>query len=137
MLLIAVYAGGMSDEEFEQLVSQGINALRPDIRAQLENVAIVVADEPSEQQRQELRLDANEDVFGLYEGTPRTERSVEDGYMLPDKITIFRRAILDAYTDPADIAQCVENTVWHEVAHHFGLDEEAVRAQEQLRGKEL
>ena len=125
----------MSDEEFITLVDAGIDALGEDIRARMDNVAIVIADAPTEEQRKENNLNDDEILFGLYEGIPQTERGLSDDIVLPDKITIFKEAILAVYSDPADIAVCVANTVWHEVAHHFGMDENEVRAEEIKRGK--
>jgi predicted Zn-dependent protease with MMP-like domain len=103
----------------------------------MRNVAIVIADKPTPIQRRENNIKRGEVLFGLYEGVPQTERGLEDFPMLPDKITIFKKAILDTYSDPEDIRQCVENTVWHEVAHHFGMDEDEVAQEEFKRGKLL
>ncbi len=127
----------MTDEAFLKLVDAGIDALRDDVRERMGNVAIVIADEPSIEQKEENRIKDTDVLFGLYEGVPQTERGVEDFPMLPDKITIFKNAILHAYSDPEDIRQCVENTVWHEVAHHFGMDEDEVAREEFRRGKTL
>lgn len=125
----------MNDDVFLTLVDRGVEALGPTVLARLQNVAIVVEDEPSEEQREELGLRAGEVLFGLYEGVPVSERGLEDAVRLPDKITIFQQAILATYSDPADIVACVENTVWHEVAHHFGWDEEWVAREEERRGR--
>ncbi len=129
----------MTDDAFMELVDQGIAALRPDIRARLTNVAIIITDEPTPEQRVELGLEPSEYLFGLYEGIPQTDRGLggEGEVLLPDKITIFKLPILAAYTDPADIAACVENTIWHEVAHYFGMDEAEVEVEELRRGKVL
>lgn len=127
----------MTDEEFLQLVDAGVDALRDDIKARMKNVAIVIADEPSPQQREENGLQEGDTLFGLYEGIPQTERGVEDYLTLPDKITIFKKPILATYSDPEDIARCVANTVWHEVAHHFGMEEDEVAEEEIKRGKVL
>ena len=127
----------MTDRKFLELVDAGIDALQDEVKKQMTNVAIVIADEPSPEQCKENNLQPGDVLFGLYEGIPQTERGVDDYIMLPDKITIFKKAILEAYTDPADIAACVANTVWHEVAHHFGMDEEEVTKEEIKRGKIL
>jgi predicted Zn-dependent protease with MMP-like domain len=127
----------MSDEEFLKLVDAGIDALRPDVKERMKNVAIVIADEPSLLQREENGLAEEDTLFGLYEGIPQTERGVTDDLVLPDKITIFKLPILKTYSDPEDIATCVENTVWHEVAHHFGMEEDEVEVEERRRGKLL
>ena len=127
----------MTDDEFLKLVDAGIDALREDVKERMKNVAIVIADEPSPEQRKENNLSPGETLFGLYEGIPQTERGVEDLVIMPDKITIFKNPILETYTDPKDIAACVENTIWHEVAHHFGMDENEVEIEEIRRGKIL
>lgn len=126
----------MTDTEFEKLVAEGIDELPERIRAKMHNVAIVVADEPTEQQKAQHGLTEGETLFGLYEGVPQTERGF-DYVALPDKITIFKKPILGAYAEPSDIRACVLNTVWHEVAHHFGMDEEEVEREEIKRGKLL
>jgi predicted Zn-dependent protease with MMP-like domain len=127
----------MSDEEFMKLVEEGVASLRPDIQKAMKNVAIVVRDIPSKRQRIENDLSDDEDLFGLYEGVPLTERGVSDDILLPDRITIFKEAILRAYTTHEEITACVQNTVWHEVAHHFGMDEEQVALEEIRRGKTI
>lgn len=125
----------MTDKEFLQLVDTGVEALGPSVLSRLQNVAIVVEDEPSAEQRAEMEMGEDEVLFGLYEGVSIADRGLEEGFRLPDKITIFKNPILAAYTDTADIVACVENTVWHEVAHHFGWDEEWVAREELRRGK--
>lgn len=126
----------MTDEQFEALVAQGIDDLREDVRKRMQNIAIVIEDEPTRDQLWENSVEDGGTLFGLYEGVPQTERGGESP-LLPDKVTIFKKPILAAYTDLEDIRACVSNTVWHEVAHHFGLDEEAVALEEGKRGKTL
>lgn len=127
----------MTDKEFEQLVAEGIDALPAQVREKMRNVAVVLADEPTPEQREEQELGEHDTLFGLYEGIPQTERDTHYFGVLPDKITIFKLPILDAYTDPDDIRACVANTVWHEVAHHFGYGDEWIEDQEEKRGKTL
>ncbi len=126
----------MTDKEFSKLVADGIDDLREDIRKRMKNVAIVIADYPTDEQRKDNDLAEGEILFGLYEGVPLVERGPED-FLLPDKITIFKEPILKTYADLEDIKMCIANTVWHEVAHHFGFTEEEVRDEEQKRGKIL
>lgn len=126
----------MTDEEFEKLVAEGIDRLPLHILAKLKNVAIVIEDEPTEEERKEHALESEDTLFGLYEGVPQTERGVEF-VMMPDKISIFKKPILETYQRPEDIKECVANTVWHEVAHYFGMDEDEVGREEQKRGKYL
>lgn len=127
----------MTDEEFKKLVAAGIDALPKQIQAKMDNVAIVIADSPTDEQWDEQGLADGETIFGLYEGIPLTERGVDYGFVLPDKITIFKEPILAQYQEPEAIKACVANTVWHEVAHHFGYDDPWIYHEEQKRGKDL
>lgn len=126
----------MEDKEFERLVSEGIDALPERVLRYMHNVAITVADEPTEEELKEQGIQEGSTLFGLYYGVPMTERGV-DYTALPDKITIFKNPILAAYSDPEDIKKCVENTIWHEVAHHIGYDDPWIRAEEERRDKML
>lgn len=125
----------MTDDEFLRLVDQAVEKLGPSVLSKLQNVAIVIADAPTRAQKEEMVMADDETLFGLYEGISIADRGLEEEFRLPDKITIFREPILAAYSDPADIIECVENTVWHEVAHHFGWDEEWVAKEEVKRGR--
>jgi predicted Zn-dependent protease with MMP-like domain len=124
---------GMTDEEFEALVAAGIDAIPNEYTAKLSNVAIVIADEPTPGQMQKLRLRPWTSLFGLYEGVPQTKRGSGYTLALPDKITIFRRPIESAVQDHSQVKELVKETVWHEIAHHFGMDEARVRAAEARR----
>jgi len=121
----------MTNEEFEQLVKDGIDAIDAKFLAKLKNVEIVIEDDPTPFQLEKLRL-RGALLFGLYEGIPQTKR---EGYaqVLPDKITIFKNSIEQVYSKPGDIKRAVKDTVWHEIAHHFGMDETQVRHAEQKR----
>jgi predicted Zn-dependent protease with MMP-like domain len=123
----------MTNEEFEKLVGQGIDAIDEKFLSKLKNVEIVIEDDPSPQQIQKLNL-RGALLFGLYEGIPQTKR---EGYaqVLPDKITIFKNQIEKVYFRPEDIKKAVADTVWHEIAHHFGMDEHQVRNAEKNRNK--
>lgn len=125
----------MTDEEFLKLVDEGVDALPAHIRAHMQNVAVVIADDPTSAQREAEGLHDGETLFGLYEGIPLTERGANYGFVLPDKITVFKNPILETYTRPEDIKSCVANTVWHEVAHHFGFDDPWIYNEEEKRGK--
>ena len=97
----------------------------------LQNVEIVIEDDPTSFQLQKLHMRGGL-LFGLYEGVPQTKRE-SYGQVLPDKITIFKNPIEQMYSQPEDIKKAVANTVWHEIAHHFGMDENQVRLAEQKR----
>ena len=101
------------------MVRKAIDSLPPTIHSMMENVDIVVEDEPTEEQR-----NGEEDgPLGLYEGIPLTERTSSYGLILPDKITIFRGPLERATATPSELYAEVQATVIHEVAHHFGMDE--------------
>jgi len=121
----------MTNEEFEKLVGEGIDSIGEKFLSRLKNVEIVIEDDPTPAQIEKLKLH-NSVLFGLYEGIPLTKRQ-SYGQVLPDKITIFKNSMERVYSRPEDIREAVKNTVWHEIAHHFGMDEEQVRAAERKR----
>lgn len=120
-------------EKFEQLVAEGVEAIPNRFRRRLENVAIVIEDEPSPTQLRRQRLTNPRSLFGLYEGVPKARRGAGYSGVLPDKITIFKRSIEYAAARPDDVRRLVRDTVWHEIAHHFGLGESRVRRAEAKR----
>jgi predicted Zn-dependent protease with MMP-like domain len=126
----------MNDERFTSLVDEGVAELPQWVKDKMVNVAIVVRQRPSKIQRRENDLSEDETLFGLYEGVPLPERGV-DAPLMPDIITIFQEPILETYTFEADIKTCIDNTLWHELAHYFGYDEPWVEREEQRRGKIL
>lgn len=108
---------------FDRLVQRAIRLLPPRFAARLENVAIVVADEATPQQRRAAGIRPDEDLYGLYEGVPQPQRSAGYGMVLPDKITLFQRAIEADCRSEREIAEQVRHTLIHELAHHFGIDD--------------
>lgn len=123
----------MTHEEFEKLVGEGIDAIDEKFLQKLKNVEIVIEDDPTPQQLEKLKI-RGALLFGLYEGVPQTKRE-SYGQVLPDKITIFKNSIEKVFFRPEDIKKAVADTVWHEIAHHFGMDEHQVREAEQKRRK--
>jgi predicted Zn-dependent protease with MMP-like domain len=113
-------------EAFEELVRKALDELPDELATQVENVAVVVADEPDPEDLRALGLDAVEhadELFGLYVGTPLIDR--ETSYSgLPDRIYIYMGPILRACRSPAEVVREVRDTVVHELGHHFGLDDE-------------
>lgn len=124
----------MTREEFEKLVREGIQAIPKRFLEKLDNVDIVIEDNPSPDQIRKLRIRKDSVIFGLYEGIPQTKRG-HYGQVLPDKITIFKEPIEKFASSKEEIKEIVKNTVWHEIAHHFGLDEKRVRQAESRRRK--
>jgi predicted Zn-dependent protease with MMP-like domain len=103
----------MTRRQFEELVSDALDTIPPELTAAMDNVVVLVAD----------RHDTEPDLLGLYEGVALTERTSSYGGVLPDRITIYQDAILDVCESEDDVVHEVAVTVVHEVAHHFGIDE--------------
>jgi predicted Zn-dependent protease with MMP-like domain len=122
----------MDREKFEALVKEGIDAIPVRFLEKLNNVDIVIEDEPSEERMKKMHLGKYSKLFGLYEGIPQTKRIYYSG-VLPDKITIFKRPIEEVASGDEQIKEIVKNTVWHEIAHHFGMNEEMVRKVEKRK----
>jgi predicted Zn-dependent protease with MMP-like domain len=106
-------------EEFDQLVARALRRIPGRFRRLLENVVIVVEPEPK-----------RPGLLGLYQGRPRTERSVSEGFTLPDQITIYQGPHERMARSTARLEEIVADTVWHEIAHYFGMDEPRVRKAE-------
>jgi predicted Zn-dependent protease with MMP-like domain len=113
----------ISTQEFERLVAESLEMIPDELHGHISNVEIMIEDEPSDEMLDELGVPPDDTLFGLYEGTPLTERSTEYSG-LPDRIIIFRRPLLEEFDDPIDLRREIARTVIHEVAHHFGIDEE-------------
>ena len=123
----------MTPEEFQRLVSRAYDMIPEEFRERMQNIAMIVEPEPGAGQLARARVPRGSTLFGLYEGLPLTVRSVFDSFGLPDRITIFQGPHERAARDPEHLAKLVEDTVWHEVAHYFGMDERQVRSAERAR----
>lgn len=115
----------IEDAEFEKFVSEAIDSL-PEQTAHTNNVAFVIEDEPSFEQRQKLNLMPGHSLFGLYEGIPLTKRLNNYSLVLPDKITIFKNPLVSYTSNIAELKEQIKRTVWHEIAHHYGLDHDQI-----------
>ena len=126
----------MRRNEFEALVHEGFEQLPAWVRKKIKNVGLLVEDEPDEAVRHEEGLGPDETLLGLYRGIPQTARGEEYGVgvTLPDTITLYQKPIEEAAKkDGISVAQVVAETIWHEFAHHFGMDEWEVRRREEKR----
>jgi len=121
--------------EFEKLVQQGVLMIPQKFRDKLDNVVITVAEEPSAEQLSKLGYRQGTLLFGLYEGVPQLRRGVHYNMAIPDRITIFKNPIERVARTPEQIKQKVRDTVYHEIAHHFGMDEKEIRLVEKKRLK--
>ena len=104
----------MSRERFEELVGEALDEVPAELLKVMDNVVIVVEDEPP---------DGTDDLLGLYEGTALTERGWDYAGVLPDRITIYRLPTLRICDTETDVVDEVAITVVHEIAHHFGIDD--------------
>ncbi|MBI2113309.1 MAG: metallopeptidase family protein [Candidatus Wildermuthbacteria bacterium] len=120
----------ISRSKFEELVKEGIAAIPPKFLALLENVATVIEEEPTQEQRKKLGMRRHDTLLGLYEGVPQTSRGPSYSGVLPDKITIFMRPILDSANTKEEIQEVVKETVRHEIAHHFGMNDKELEESE-------
>ena len=111
----------LEEIDFESLVSETLDSLPPDIAARVENVDVVVEDEPPPHVTAELEPGTS--LFGLYHGIPLTKRGSGYGNVLPDKISIYRGPITRMARTPEAIRHQVRTTVIHEIAHHFGISD--------------
>jgi predicted Zn-dependent protease with MMP-like domain len=127
----------MRPEEFDKLVQAAYGRIPSRFRKRLHNVAMLVEPEPSPAQLAEAGVGKGGTLLGLYQGRPLTERSVFQSFTMPDRITIFQGPHERLARGEGHLQQMVEDTVWHEVAHYFGLDERQVRAAERARGARL
>jgi predicted Zn-dependent protease with MMP-like domain len=114
----------MPPDQFDSIVEDGLRLIPARFRRLMRNVAIVVEAEPP-----------RPGLLGLYQGRPLAIRSVFDSFALPDKITIYQGPHERLARSPAELRQMVADTVWHEIAHHFGMDEREVRRAERRRTK--
>lgn len=94
-----------------------------ELRALINNVQIVIEDAPSDELLDEMGIPDDETLFGLYDGTPLTERTTEYA-ALPDRIIIFRQPLVEEFPDARALRREIARTVIHEVAHHFGIDDD-------------
>ena len=116
----------MTSFEFDRLVARAYAKIPLRFRRRMRNVALVVEAEPP-------TMPGGGTLLGLYQGRPLTNRSVFDSFAMPDRITIFQGPHERLARGPEHLAKLVEDTVWHEVAHYFGMDERQVRAAERRR----
>ena len=111
----------VSDEAFDALITRAMDELPQEYITGLDNVAIIYADEPDEYQKQKSHLDDRHLLLGLYEGIPLTQRGAGYSFVLPDKITLFKHALLAVSDSPEQFFQEIKRTLWHEIAHYYGL----------------
>lgn len=119
-----------TDAEFEELVNKALDKIPKLYQDNLNNVAITIADEPTPEQREKLKLRCDQTLFGLYEGIPLTHRGAGYNLVLPDRITIFKLPMCRVVNSMDELAEQVRHTLWHEIAHFYGLNHEQIHKLE-------
>ncbi len=129
----------MTREKFMELVEEALHEIPRRFRKAMKNVAVIVEDEPPPHILEEMEIEPPDTLFGLYQGTPLTERRWDYGNALPDRISIYQGPIEDACEDEEEIRDCVAETVIHEFGHYFGMSEEEIEGIEEKywRGESL
>ncbi|MEE9286255.1 MAG: metallopeptidase family protein [Dehalococcoidia bacterium] len=118
----------MRQQEFEEHVTRALDGLPPLIQERMENVEVLVAQWATREQLVASELSSRYQLLGLYEGIPLPERSTQYGMVLPDRITIFQGAVEAMCRSEEQLEGEIRRTVVHEVAHHFGIDDDQLRA---------
>ncbi len=124
----------INDEEFDALATKAMDELPQGYIRRLENVAIVYADEPTDEQIRRMKIDNNHLLLGLYEGIPRTSRGIGYNLVLPDKITLFKNPLLKISPNKEVLFQQIKRTLWHEIAHHYGLSHDDIEKRQMKTG---
>jgi len=116
----------MTRTKFRELVDEALAGIPARFREAMKNIAIVIEDEPTAEELEEVGIEPPDTLLGLYQGTPLTERQWAHGNVLPDKITLFQGPIEDSSEDEEDVVVAIGETLIHEVGHYFGLSEEEI-----------
>ena len=119
----------ISDERFQKLIDEALGELPQRSLDHLKNVAILFEDEPTPEQRQKLRLLPYQSLYGLYEGVPLAFRQGQPT-TLPDRITLFKLPMLMSVPDEAGLKEQIKHTLWHEIAHYYGLNHDQIHERE-------
>ncbi len=120
----------ISDEEFDSLIARAMEELPREYIENLDNVSITYSDQPTREQLQKQGVRHGSLLLGLYEGIPQTARGAGYTFVLPDKITIFKHPLLQVSHDRNSLYDQIKRTLWHEIAHHYGLDHDRIHELE-------
>lgn len=124
------YIMKLTDEQFDALITRAMNELPQDYIKGLDNVVIVMADEPTPEQREKMKLKGHL-LLGLFEGIPLTQKGNGFSGMLPNKITLFKNQILQIVHDERSLFEQIKRTLWHEIAHYYGLNHSDIHQRQQ------
>jgi len=121
----------LTRERFLLLVDEALATIPAHFRDAMQNIAIVIEDEPTLEHLEEVGIEPPDTLLGLYQGTPLPERQWAFGNALPDKVTLFQCPIEDSSEDDGDAIVAIGETLIHEIGHYFGLSEEEIEAIEE------
>lgn len=116
----------ITDTEFETYIAQAMDEMPEQYMKHLNNIVITYEDEPTVEQRQKQQLRSDQTLFGLYEGIPLNRRGAGYNLVLPDKITLFKLPLAHAVQNKVELKAQVKHTLWHEIAHFYGLDHDRI-----------
>lgn len=119
----------ISDEQFQELINEAMGTLPATHVDNIKNVAILFEDKPTLEQRMQLELRHDQTLLGLYEGTPLSQRQGMHT-QLPDRITLFKLPICERADNLGTIREEIRHTLWHEIAHYYGLNHDQIRELE-------
>lgn len=116
----------LTDERFQALIDEALGELPKKSLDHLKNVAILFEDEPTLEQREKLQLLPYQSLYGLYEGIPLPFRQGQHT-TLPDRITLFKLPVLASSANETALKEQIKHTLWHEVAHYYGLNHDQIQ----------
>jgi predicted Zn-dependent protease with MMP-like domain len=116
---------------FERHVADALASIPREFRDAMQNIAIVVEDEPAPELLDEMNIEPPDTLLGLYTGTPLTERTSSYGNTLPDRVLIFQGPHERESDDEDDLIVCIAETLIHEIGHYFGMSEEQIEEVEE------
>ena len=119
----------VSDEQFQELINKALEELPGEHVKNIKNVAILYEDEPTPEQREELKLRCDQTLLGLYQGTPLSQRQGMTR-LLPDKITLFKKPLERQAASLQGLQEAIRHTLWHEIAHYYGLNHDKIHQLE-------
>lgn len=125
----------VDQERFNELTGKAIENLPPEFLELLENVDVVVEDNPTPEQLHQAKIEEENSLLGLYEGVPQTLRTSGYNMVLPDKITLFQKPIEAICRNEENIYSEIQKTLKHEIAHHFGISDERLKELNNFKDK--
>ncbi len=117
----------MDEETFNDLVVEALDTLPPEFARLLQNIEVIVEPQPRSHHRQAVGIKPWQTLYGLYQGVPLTKRTRAYGLVAPDTIIIFREPLVRDFPQAEALRKQVRRTVLHEIAHHFGIDDQRLR----------